>query len=340
MRAVRLTCEYLRDPVGIDMRQPRLMWNCADGLKQTAYQIVTEDWDSGKVESASMHAVYPLPLHSRERVNWRIRLWDENHEPGEWTEAFFEMGLLEKTDWTAKWITGDYTPNKKERYPVDCFRKTFPVKKNVRRARLYFTACGLYEAKLNGERVGSFCLAPGHTDYRKRVQYQTYDVTDMLQTGENELTVQLADGWYRGSCGAWGITNQYGTETKLLCQLEVEYENGIRETVVSDGTWQWSNDGPIRFADNKDGEIVEAFRTPLYRGKAKETRHPVVPTTSNNIPVTEHERFTPLLPRRPTGESSWTSDRIWRAMWRLRSEPGWGSGCCGASARCWTRTAI
>jgi len=163
------------------MRQPRLMWNCDGGVKQTAYQIVTENWDSGKVASASMHAVYPLPLHSRERVNWRVRLWDENDESGAWSEAFFEMGLLKRTDWTAKWITGDYTPNKKERYPVDCFRKTFPVKKNVRRARLYITACGLYEAKLNGEKVGNFCLAPGHTDYRKRVQVQTYDVTAMLQ---------------------------------------------------------------------------------------------------------------------------------------------------------------
>ena len=265
------------------------------GLKQTAYQIITENWDSGKVVSDSMRAVYPEPLHSRERVNWKLRLWDENGESGDWSEAFFEMGLLEKTDWTAKWITGDYTPSKKERYPVDCFRKIFTVRKNVRRARLYITACGLYEAKLNGGKVGSFCFAPGHTDYRRRVQVQTYDVTDRLKPGENELTVQLADGWYRGSCGAWGLTNQYGTETKLLCQLEYEYESGLRETVISDRSWQWSNDGPIRFADNKDGEIVEAFRTPFYRGKAKETSHPVVPTASNNVPVTEHERLSAKL---------------------------------------------
>lgn len=302
MNAVHLRTEYLNNPMGSDIPHPRLMWNCAGGVKQTAYRIVTENWDSGRVESASMHAVYPLTLRSRERVNWRIRLWDENDQPGDWSEAFFEMGLLEKTDWTAKWITGDYMVNKKERYPVDCFRKTFPVGRGVRRARLYITACGLYEAKLNGEKIGSFCLAPGHTDYRKRVQYQTYDVTAMLLTGENELTVQLADGWYRGSCGAWGITNQYGTETKLLCQLEVEYESGLRETVISDGSWDWSNDGPIRFADNKDGEIVEAFRTPLYRGRAKETSHPVVPTASNNVPVTEHERLHPTITTAPNGK--------------------------------------
>ena len=295
MRAICLKTEYLADPIGIDLRQPRLMWNCEGGIKQTAYRIVAGNWDSGKVVSDAMHAVYPVPLHSRERVNWKIQLWDEKDEPGDWSGAFFEMGLLDKADWTAKWITGNYTPNKKERYPVDCFRKVFTVGTDVRRTRVYITACGLYEARLNGEKVGSFCLAPGHTDYRKRVQYQTYDVTDLLQAGENELTVQLADGWYRGSCGAWGLTNQYGTETKLLCQLEYEREGGVRETVVSDGSWAWSNDGPIRFADNKDGEIVEAFRKPSYQGKAKETGHSVVPAASNNVPVTEHERFYPTI---------------------------------------------
>ncbi len=302
MNAIRLRCEYLKNPLGIDLQQPRLMWNCEGGVKQTAYQIITENWDSGKVESSSMHTVYPLPLHSRERVNWKLRLWDENDQPGGWSKAFFELGLLEKSGWTAKWITGDYTPNKNKRYPVDCFRKAFTVRKNVRRARLYITACGLYEARLNGEKVGSFCLAPGHTDYRRRVQYQTFDVADMLKPGKNELTVQLADGWYRGSCGAWGLTNQYGTETKLLCQLEYEYESGLRETVTSDGSWDWSNDGPIRFADNKDGEIVEAFRMPFYPGKAKETSHSVMPAASNNVPVTEHERFHPVITTAPNGK--------------------------------------
>ncbi|MBR1780355.1 MAG: family 78 glycoside hydrolase catalytic domain, partial [Oscillospiraceae bacterium] len=164
------------------------------------------------------------------------------------------------------------------------------------------TACGLYEEKLDGLRVGNFCLAPGHTDYHKRVQYQTYDVTDLLKIGVNELTIQLADGWYRGSIGAWGLRNQYGTETKLLAQLEIEYTDGARETVVTDETRDWSDDGPIRFADNKDGEIVEAARTPSYHGRAKVTRHKVVPTPSNNVPVTEHERFHPVITTAPNGK--------------------------------------
>ena len=302
MKAIRLKTEHLFDPLGIDIKRPRLFWNCEGGVKQTAYQIVTEKWDSDKVESSVMHVEYPLPLASRERVTWRIRLWDENDEAGAWSEAFFEMGLLSKTDWKAKWIAGDYAVNKKQRYPVDCFHKTFTLEKPVKTARLYATACGLYEAKLGGRKVGDFCFAPGYTDYRKRIQYQTYDVTDLVKAGENELTAELADGWYRGSCGAWGLKNQYGTETKLLMQLEIAYTDGTAETIGTDSTWAWSNDGPIRFADNKDGEIVEAFRTPLYNGRARETSHSVVPTASNNVPVTEHETFHPMITTAPNGK--------------------------------------
>ena len=100
MKAIRLRTEYLFDPVGIDVQKPRLMWNCDGGVKQTAYQIVAENWDSGRVESASMQAVYPTLLRERERVNWRVRLWDEKGEPGEWSEAFFEMGIR---SWQAQW---------------------------------------------------------------------------------------------------------------------------------------------------------------------------------------------------------------------------------------------
>lgn len=301
MIAIRLKTEHLFDPLGIDVQHPRLMWNCEGGVKQRAYEIVTEKWQSGKVESDRMHVAYPLPLVSRERVNWKVRLWDENDQPGDWSEACFEMGLLHKADWTARWITGGYRPSKRERYPVDCFRKAFALDKPIQSARLYATACGLYEAKLDGQRVGNYVMAPGYTDYTKRIQYRTYDVTDLLHEGENELTAQLADGWYRGSCGAWGLKNQYGVETKLLLQLEITFDDGSRQVIGTDSSWAWSDDGPIRQADNKDGEVVEAFRTPSYRGKAKETRHSVTPTASNNVPVTEHETFRPVVTTAPNG---------------------------------------
>ena len=127
MKAVRLKTEYLNDPIGIDIQRPRIFWNCDGGKTQTAYRIVTDKWDSGKVESAGMRAEYPLPLSSRERVEYTVTLWDENGEEGEPSTEFFETGLLAKSDWSAKWIRGDYKVSKKRRYPVDYFCKTFTV---------------------------------------------------------------------------------------------------------------------------------------------------------------------------------------------------------------------
>ncbi len=297
MKAVRLHTEYLTNPLGIDIQQPRLMWNCEEGVKQTAYQIRCQSWDSGKVESRSMHADYPHLLASREKVNWQVRLWDENGEPGDWSEASFEMGLLSPADWKASWITGNYKIDKKQRYPVDCFRKVFAAPAGS--ARLYITACGLYEATINGQRVGDFVLAPGHTDYRKRIAYQTYDVTDLLVPGENTMELLLADGWYRGSTGAWGLKNQYGWETKVIAQLEVEGT----PVLLTDDSWHWSNDGPVRFADNQDGEVFNANDTPSYTGRARRTKHAVIPTASNNVPVVERERFSPAVITTPSGRT-------------------------------------
>ena len=308
MIAVGLKTEYLKNPIGMDFVEPRLQWNCEGGITQTAYQVVCRDdagntlWDSGKTAGNTMRVSYEgEALKSRSRVLWQVRLWDESDTPGDWSEeASFELGLLDPADWQAKWITGNYRVNKKQRYPVDCFRKRFTASE-VKKARLYITACGLYEARLGGEKAGNFCMAPGHTDYRKRVQYQSYDVTKLVKNGENELTVRLADGWYRGSCGAWGLKNQYGRETKLLAQLEITHNDGSVQVIATDKSWDWSNDGPIRFADNKDGEVVEAARAPSYGGKAKETTHNVVPTASDNVPVTEHERFHPTMSLAPNG---------------------------------------
>lgn len=306
MQAIRLKTEHLIDPIGIDFTAPCLFWNCEGGKKQTAYQIIAENdvgtilWDSGKIKGSSMRTQWGgKPVPPKTKALWKVRLWDEADVVGDWTESTFETGI---DVWKAKWITGNYRVNKKERYPVDCFRKTFHVS-GIQKARLYITACGLYEAKLNGQRIGDFILAPGITDYRKRVQYQTYAVTKLLQSGENALTVQLADGWYRGSTGAWGVKNQYGTETKLLAQLEITHTDGSVQTIITDGSWDWSNDGAIRFADNKDGEVVNASNVPSYQGKAKVTSHPVTPTASNNVVVTEHERLKPICITTPSGKT-------------------------------------
>lgn len=300
MKAIRIRCEYLYNPIGIDISNPRIMWNCEGGVTQTAYQIKTDSWDSGKIESSSMRHTMPFEFKSGQRVEFQIKLWDENDQEGEWSEiSFFEFGI---NDWKAKWISGDYTVDKKTRYPVDCFKRDFKVDKEIKSARLYITACGIYEAVLNDERVGDFVLAPGHTDYNKRIQYQTYDITNQLKSGRNSIEVQLADGWYRGSCGAWGLTNQYGKQTKLLAQLEISFVDGTSQTIISDNNWRWSNDGAILFADNKDGEIVDANKAPSYRGTAIEVQNSVKPVASNNVFVEENERFKPELKTTPSGK--------------------------------------
>ena len=308
MKAINLRTDYLINPMPLDNKIPRFYWNCVDGIKQTAYQIVAHSngntiWDSGKVLSDQMtHILYNgKPLESRQRVDWSVCLWDEENQVGEWADAWFELGLTEATDWKAKWIAGDYKPKKNTRYPVDCFSKKFKLSQKIRQARLYITACGLYEAKLNGKIVGDFCLAPGYTDYRRRIQYQVYDISNLLST-QNQFEIWLADGWFRGSIGCFGPTNVFGRQTKLLSQIEIIYEDNSTQMIVSDDSFSWSNDGPIRFADMEDGEIYDASMSPSYNKKAIITDYNVVPTASNNVKPTKHECFTPKLIIAPSGK--------------------------------------
>lgn len=310
MRAIKLQTEFLANPIGIDSVEPRLLWNCEGGILQSAYRIIAQNenrevlWDSGKVKSNSMRAKYAgKPLRSRDSVTWQVHLWDENDCADEPSElANFELGLISPSDWKAHWITGNYRPNRKKRYPVDCFLKEFRLK-GITKARLYIAACGIYEGQINGVRVGNFILAPGITDYRKRVQYQTYDVAALLREGKNAFTLELADGWYRGSVGAWGLRNEYGKETKLLAQLEITGTDGNTTVITTDESWKWSNDGQIREADNKDGEIVDANYSPSYAFMAKVTSHTVVPSASNSFSLTEHEVFKPKMIKTPSGKT-------------------------------------
>ena len=129
MKAVHLQTEYLTEPLGLGIAKPRFYWHCEGGITQTAYQIIAVRdgetvWDSGKTASSRMtHIDYEgAPLKSRDRIVWQVTLWDENGVPGEAAGSWFELGLLEPSDWKGKWIAGDYTPKKNARYPADCFR--------------------------------------------------------------------------------------------------------------------------------------------------------------------------------------------------------------------------
>ena len=308
MNAVDLRTEYLTQPLGLGIAAPRLYWRCVGGVTQTAYEVRgTVDatpFDGGRVESSAMtHIPLPAKVQSRSAVQWQVRLWDENGTPGAWSElAHFEMGLLNPADWQAKWITAAEQPKKNEDAPVDCFRKVFTCAKPAK-ARLYAAACGIYELHLNGAHIGDAVLTPGATDINKRVQYQTYDVTDLLREGENILTAELAPGWLYSHKQAGNIDYTFGKERKLLVQLEITEQSGDFRTVVSDADWDWSNDGPVTFADNKCGEVIDAAKTPTYNNKAKLTTHKVTPTAPDNVPMKEQERFTAKLIKTPSGKT-------------------------------------
>jgi alpha-L-rhamnosidase len=269
-----LVCEYLVNPVGIDATQPRLSWkirSSARDVTQSAYEIRVGTgldvsrgrnivWNSGKVTSSqSTHVRYGgPPLQSRQRLYWQVRIWDSNNKASAWSApAFWEMGLLKTSDWSAQWIRPLSDEPEAEQRPVALLRKSFSISKPVQSARLYITSHGLYEAHLNGQRVGDAVLTPGWTSYNKRLQYQVYDVTQQIRNGDNAAGVMLADGWYRGNIGFRNQRNHYGTDIALLYQLEVTYSDGSIDRIVSDNSWR-SSTGALRMAEIYHGEIYDA----------------------------------------------------------------------------------
>ncbi|MBR3271318.1 MAG: family 78 glycoside hydrolase catalytic domain [Clostridia bacterium] len=299
MKAQRLKINYRTAPLGIDDATLRITWNCQGGVRQTAYEIEAGSYHSGKVASSDMNALLPLTPAARERVTVRVRLWDETDTPGDWAETCFERGLP-AAKWHAKWI-GTGRKAGKDRLPAEYFRKTFSAKSAVVCARLYATACGSYTASLNGVKLPGV-LAPGSTEYGKRLYYQTYDVTALLEQ-ENTLVFTLTDGWYMSKLGFLGQHNRFGNQRKLLCCLVMAYADGTQDTIVSDETFTCACDGPIRYADLKDGEVFDARMTPSFTEPVKVLTHSVVPTASPLEPIQEHERFSATLLQTPSGKT-------------------------------------
>ena len=292
----QLRCEYLVDPLGIDVLEPSLSWLIQSerrGARQTAYQIHAEDietgmllWDSEKVISdQTAHIFYAgRTLTSRQRVEWKVRAWDESGNPTEWSEtARWEMGLLNDSDWIADWIETPLVGGPRTTSPCPYMRKVFSLSEKgepcadgglkeapesddsrsgrmadraLKKARLYITALGLYEAHLNGKVVGDDVLSPGWTDYHQRVRYRVYDVTGLLQPEENVLAVILGDGWYCGNI-AWQGRQNYGDRPRLLAQLQVEFSDGSQICMKTDESWKTSF-GPLLESDLLMGESYDA----------------------------------------------------------------------------------
>ena len=267
-----LTAEHKKDPIGIDILTPRLSWKIygtGNDIMQTFYSIrISTDqkfssgkmvWQSGKTKSEeSILVPYNGPaLKSGTRYFWQVMVWDNKGRESKWSEtALFEMGLLDASEWKAKWIEMKGDTNRYS--PSPHFRKDFTIGRNIQKAVAYVTSHGFYELHINGKKVGEQVLTPGWTSYGKRLQYQVYDVTSQVIKGNNTIGAFLGDGWYRGTL-AWGNNwAVYGKRLGLFVQLKLTYTDGSEELVVSDESWKCNNDGALRMSDIYDGEIFDA----------------------------------------------------------------------------------
>ncbi|WP_327657674.1 family 78 glycoside hydrolase catalytic domain [Streptomyces sp. NBC_00483] len=259
--------EHLPDGLGIGTATPRLSWTLAPGSnRQTAYELqLTTDGEelvTCRVDSDEQVLVaWPgPPLVSRARVGVRVRVWTPGRDdPSPWSEErLVEAGLLDPTDWRAVPVAAAWTEDPEgDRQPA-LIRRDFTLDRPIARARLYVTAHGLYEAEINGRRVGDEALAPGWTVYPHRLRYRTHDVTDHLTEGANAIGAWLGDGWYRGKYGFDGGTrNIYGTDQSLIAQLEVTYDDGTTTVVATDDTWR-AAPGPILISGLYEGETFDA----------------------------------------------------------------------------------
>lgn len=282
-----LLVEDLRNPVGIDIPKPRFSWQITSSLQnitQTAYQVMVADspeklnsetgliWNSQKVESSnSKYLEYGgVNLLSQKDYYWKVKVWTNK---GESTSeiATWSMSITKAEEWKATWIGLDSLTNagdsllNETRLAARYLRKEFSVEKSVKRARLYITGLGLYECYINGQKVGNDVLKPTLTDYLKRVNYNVYDVKDLLDKKNNTIGVILGNGrfvpvrvpTYEVLQKKIGPFRNFGFP-KLLMQLEIEYNNGEKSTIVSDESWKITTSGPIVANNEFDGEEYNA----------------------------------------------------------------------------------
>jgi alpha-L-rhamnosidase len=315
-----LLCENISNPMGIDVKQPLLSWQLVSQIRnsmQAAYEIRVAEkiedltigkniiWNTGKVlTDQSAHIRYDGPgLQSAKKYFWQVRVWDNHGKSSKWSEpSFWQMGFLQSGEWKAKWIQPGYEEDIVLR-PSPLFRKTFSASKKIKTATVFITSYGLYESYINGKRINNAWFTPGFTSFNKRLQYQVYDVTALMQLGNNVLSVALGNGWYRGYFGFDGNKNLYGTELSLLFHLNITYTDGSNDYVVSDESWK-SSTGEIRSSEIYHGEIIDARLekqgwTNTGYNDAQWDKVKIAAIKYDNLvatvnePVTKHEIFKP-----------------------------------------------
>lgn len=308
-----LTVENLSNPIGIGVKTPRFSWQLISNkrnVKQTGYEIQVKEgnntvWTSGKIasENSIFNRYGGSPLVSDSKYRWQVRVWDNQGHTSKWATASFETAFLNASDWKASWISSGIKSDTVNGI-VPLFRKSFSTNKKITSAKVYITSRGLYEVQINGKRMGDSYLAPGWTSYNKHLQYQTYDVSNLLSEGKNAIGATLGSGWYRTRLVWLKHTNNYGKETALLFQMVIKYADGTTETIISDNSWKASN-SHITYSEIYDGEIQDArleqkkFSTTHF-DDSKWTNVVIKDfpkdyiTASINEPIRQHETFKPI----------------------------------------------
>lgn len=268
-----LRIEYAENPLGIDVSHPRFSWQLnspARGSRQTAYQVIVSDneenlakntgniWNSGVIKSDQSRWIdyKGKALESRKRYYWKVRVWNEKNKVAD-QSAWFETGFLQKEDWKAHWIGLKGSEGKPPK-SVE-LQKEFSLRKRVVNARIYVTGLGAYHLSFNGSAVGRDALTPGWTHYLKTLHYQTYEIpAEQVTSGTNFITVTLGNAWWSSGLGWGGGKFSYSQgPCRLLFQMELEFYDGSRQTIVSDETWQ-AKLSPVVSNTLYDGEVYDA----------------------------------------------------------------------------------
>jgi alpha-L-rhamnosidase len=325
-----LLIEDKKDPQCVEAINPRFSWqlNSENGhiVDQQAYEIIVDTvddsigkqvniWSSGKViSSQSIYVKYKgKPLRSGSLYFWKVRIWDKKGNQCKWSEtANFKMGLLFPGDWRAEWI-GTPNPNLVNG-PSPLFRSTFTLKKGIKTAFAYITSHGFYTAAINGQKMGNDFLTPGWTSYNKRLQYQCYDVAQLLRTGKNAIGVVLGSGWYRSQLGPYNpIPDFYGKELGLLMQIRIVYIDGSEELITSGKNWKTST-GALKYAEIYNGCTIDTRKEQPGWSEVDFNDQNWLPVKvqslpKNNLiatynePVRKHEVFMPVkIIQTPRGE--------------------------------------
>jgi len=290
-----LRCEYALNPIAVDVPQPRFSWileSILRGQKQTAYQVLAASsreklkkndgdlWNSAKIASdQSVHVRYAgAPLQSRQTCFWKVRVWDKDGRPSKYSKpATFSMALLHPGDWNAKWIglapcvdpksqTGYYSspsqqPQGKDSVRVDSrstlLRKELLINKRLKNARVFVSGLGFYELHINGNKIGDNVLTPAKTNYAKQILYDTFDVTELLQKGDNAVGLVLGNGWFNPTKKWWDWHMQWFGAKRAILQMHLAFEDGTSQIFATDATWKAST-GAVVKSCIYDGEVYKA----------------------------------------------------------------------------------